>query len=98
MLSYKNLSHALPVFCWLCLMLLSGCSTLDVKQHYAQHSPQQSLPADYFQIDIPSHDGINLKATLYQPELAPGETAPLIIHAHGFGVFRMPRPMSIYGQ
>ena len=80
-------------------MLLSlGCSTLDVKQHYSQHTPEQPLTADYYQIDIPTHDGITLKATLYQPDLAPGETAPIVIHAHGFGVFRMPRPMSIYGQ
>lgn len=80
------------------LLYLAGCSTLDVKNHYAQHSSQKPLHADYYQIDIPSHDGITLKATLYQPELAPGETAPLLIHAHGFGVFRMPRPVSIYGQ
>ena len=91
-------SHTTSLWIILWLGLISGCSTLDVKQHYAQHTPEQNLTADYYQIDIPSHDGITLKATLYQPALAPGETAPLIIHAHGFGVFRMPRPMSVYGQ
>ncbi|MCG8672868.1 MAG: CocE/NonD family hydrolase [Pseudomonadales bacterium] len=77
---------------------MSGCSTLDVKSHYAAHTIEKPLEADYYQIDIPTHDGINLRATLYQPELAPGETAPIVIHSHGFGGFRAPRPMSIYGQ
>lgn len=86
------------VIALLTTLAMAGCSTLDVRQHYAQHTPQKPLPADYYQIDIRSHDGITLKATLYQPALAPGETAPLLIHAHGFGVFRMPRPMSMYGQ
>lgn len=80
------------------LITVFGCSTLDVQQHYRHHTPQQPLNADYYHVDIPTHDGINLRATLYQPDLAPGETAPLLIHAHGFGVFRMPRPMSVYGQ
>ncbi|PIE40737.1 MAG: X-Pro dipeptidyl-peptidase [Gammaproteobacteria bacterium] len=79
-------------------VLAAGCSTLDVKSHYAAHSPQQALSADYYQIEIPTHDGLYLRATLYQPQLAPGETAPVIIHAHGFGTFRAPRPMSLYGK
>lgn len=85
---------------WILLLaiLLAGCSTLDVKSHYAARDAQQPLEATYYQIDIPTHDGIHLRATLYQPDLAPGETAPVIIHAHGFGGFRAPRPMSIYGQ
>ncbi|MCG8312181.1 MAG: CocE/NonD family hydrolase [Pseudomonadales bacterium] len=81
-----------------CVVLVSACSTLDVKTHYAQYSPQQGLEADYYQIDIETHDGLTLRATLYQPQLAPGETAPVVIHAHGFGVFRMSRPLSLYGQ
>ena len=94
----RNKSIVCSFFILVFAVFQSGCSTLDVNKHYAQFSPQQQLEADYYQVDIKTHDGLNLRATLYQPALAPGETAPVVIHAHGFGVFRMSGPISLYGQ
>jgi ABC-2 type transport system ATP-binding protein len=80
------------------LLLLHGCGTVDVRQRYAEHDSTLAQEADYYDVDIPTHDGLLLRATVYQPALKPGEEAPLIVHTHGFGAFRAPRPMSIYGQ
>ncbi len=59
---------------------------------------QKATSAGYYHVDIISHDNTRLKATVYQPNLAPGETAPLIIHSHGFSVSRMSSPYSLYGM
>ena len=54
-------------------------------------------PKTYYNVDIPSFDGTILKATVYQPSLTPGETAPLLLHSHSFSTFRMSQPVSMYG-
>lgn len=78
-------------------LFLSACGT--TKLTPVQQGPAASpLKEDYFQVRIPTHDGKELAATVYQPKLAPGETAPLVIATHGFGGFRAKRPMSIYGK
>lgn len=87
--------------CWrllslISLLSLSACAVKSPAPNYPQQ--QTALAADYFNVEIPAHDGIHLAATVYQPRLAAGETAPLIIHTHGFGGFRAPRPLSLYGQ
>jgi ABC-2 type transport system ATP-binding protein len=79
-------------------LLLAACSTVNVKKEYATVSEQQTLEARYYNVDIPMRDGISLRATVYQPELTPDETAPLLISAHGFGGFRTSGPVSFYGQ
>ncbi len=80
----------------LSLLLLGGCTTT---LPLAQPGPaQKSMEQDYYQVKIKTHDGIELAATVYQPKLEPGETAPLIIAAHGFAGFRASRPFSIYGE
>ena len=58
----------------------------------------QALPAMYYDVSIPSFDGVELKATVYQPALAPWQKAPLIVHSHSFGMFRMSSPASLYGE
>lgn len=77
--------------------IIAGCAT--TKLPPAPPGPaQSSLKEDYFQVKIATHDGKKLAATVYQPALAPGESAPLIIATHGFGGFRAKRPLSIYGK
>lgn len=89
-----------PCFTVFALLLsvfaLSACSTtLPETQASLAQSP---LEADYFQVRIPTRDGKKLAATVYQPELQAGQSAPLIIATHGFGGFRAKRPFSIYGK
>lgn len=81
-----------------CLLLLGACATVDVKKEYAALSEQDPLEARYYNVDIPMRDGVNIRATVFQPALAPGETAPLIISAHGFGGFRTSGPISFYAK
>jgi ABC-2 type transport system ATP-binding protein len=81
----------------LAVFLLGGCATTTLPP--APEGPaQQAYEKDYFHVDIPTHDGMNLKATVYQPELAAGETAPVIIATHGFGIHRAERPWSFHGK
>ena len=86
--------RALPA---LFVVLLCGCATTDLAPVEPGPAPE-SLDQDYYQVNIPTHDGERLRATVYQPELEPGETAPLIIASHGYGGMRASRPWSFYGQ
>ncbi|OUS04652.1 hypothetical protein A9Q81_05895 [Gammaproteobacteria bacterium 42_54_T18] len=61
-------------------------------------SGQQHYKQTYYQVEITSHDGTPLRATVYQPALPLNQTAPLIIHAHGFGAFRVSDPYSLYAK
>lgn len=81
---------------FLVVILLGGCTTtLPVASPDPLPAP---LEARRYQVAIPTHDGLSLAATVYQPALASGDTAPVIIATHGFGGFRAKRPLSIYGQ
>lgn len=64
---------------------------------YANDLLSDVYPRAYYDVKIRSFDGTLLKATIYQPALSPGESAPLIIHSHSFSTFRMSKPMSMYG-
>lgn len=79
------------------LALFAGCSTTQLPVTDARIT-QSAQKADYFQVRIPGADGKKLAATVYQPELQAGQSAPLIIATHGFGGFRAKRPFSIYGK
>ncbi|WP_234508710.1 MULTISPECIES: alpha/beta hydrolase [Thermus] len=48
--------------------------------------------AEYRSVTIPSFDGTPIALTVFQPALAPGETAPLILHGHGLGGHRIRGP------
>lgn len=78
------------------ISLAAGCASLPTTGPAYLATPD-SIDATHFDVDIPTHDNLRLRATIFQPELKPGQTAPLIIHAHGFGVFRMSGPNSLYG-
>lgn len=77
--------------------LVAGCATVDVKEEYAQLPDSQTLEPRYYDVDIPMRDGVKIRATVYQPALKAGETAPLVISTHGFGGFRTSGPISLYG-
>ncbi len=77
--------------------VIAGCATTNTSTPFETRT-DGALQQNHYDVSIESHDGTRLRATVFQPELAPGEKAPLVIHAHGFGVFRMSGPLSIYGQ
>jgi len=81
----------------LSIFTLAGCASLP-QTLVLPVQAESLLKPDYYTVDIPSFDGETIRATLYQPALKPHETAPLIIHAHGFGMFRMSSPNSLYAR
>ncbi len=84
------------IFIVISSLLMTSCTTVPSSApNYLLGN--EGLEETYFDVNIPTHDGKLLRATIFQPALAPGEKAPLILHAHGFGVFRMSGPISIYG-
>ena len=87
----------LSVILLACMAGLAGCSTVPT---VGPESLKQngSIDPDYYDVTITTHDGKLLRATVFQPSLKPGQTAPLVVHSHGFGVFRMSAPVSVYGQ
>ena len=54
------------------------------------------LSAKRYQVEIIAHDGARIGVTVWQPELAAGATAPLVLHTHGFGLQRMDGRFGLY--
>ncbi|TIH08369.1 alpha/beta hydrolase family protein [Pseudomonas leptonychotis] len=77
-------------------LLLSGCAARDQLPDF-NPSAQQDLPATYFDAVIYGRDGTRLSATVFQPALKAGEQAPVIVHTHGWGGWRITRPNGFYG-
>lgn len=84
------------LFC-LCLLLLAGCAARDQLPDYSSTSGQD-LPATWFEAVIIARDGTKLSATVFQPALKAGESAPLVVHTHGWGGWRVTGPDGFYGQ
>jgi ABC-2 type transport system ATP-binding protein len=84
------------LFLLLTALLLSGCAARDHLPDFSA-SAQQDLPATYFDAVIYGRDGTRLSATVFQPALKVGEQAPVIIHTHGWGGWRVTRPNGFYG-
>lgn len=80
-----------------CFSWLQGCTTLTSLQGHIQYQGD-GLKKTYYQVKIPTHDGLNLTATVFQPAIPAGEPAPVIVHAHGFGVWRVSSPSSLYAK
>jgi ABC-2 type transport system ATP-binding protein len=78
------------------LALLAGCAYHT--QPPRLYSPHQTLQPKYYHAEVEAADGTRIRMTVYQPALKPRQTAPLLIHAHGFALHRMKRPLSLYGQ
>jgi len=69
-------------------LLLVGCGN----QILSPTSTQLQEPPRYYDVRIPSFDGTPIAFTVFQPALAPGEKAPLILHGHGYGSRRVRSP------
>lgn len=94
--------HIQKVMAISCLMFsalfLSACATRHIKPPLPQLA-SGALKQTYYQMRTTAKDGVTLSFTVYQPKLAPGQTAPLIVHTHGFGLSRMKRPwLDVYGS
>jgi ABC-2 type transport system ATP-binding protein len=75
--------------------LLFACS------HQPAHQLQPSVDSEsarYYDVVIKTFDGVDLKATIFQPHLAAGASAPVVIHSHSFGVYRMASPNGLYAR
>lgn len=66
-------------------------------QRTAKNYDQEIVQArKYYKVKITTHDNKELSATVYQPELRANQTAPLLLHSHGFSMYRMKTPFSFY--
>ncbi|MDF1628565.1 MAG: CocE/NonD family hydrolase [Alcanivoracaceae bacterium] len=72
--------------------LLSACSARSTLPPMGE----QPLKAKRYQVEVTSHDGLRLGVTVWQPELAAGTSAPLVMHTHGFGIQRMDGVVGLY--
>ncbi|USA45764.1 CocE/NonD family hydrolase [Acinetobacter sp. C26M] len=85
---------------WLCfslMFILQGCVHATI-QPSSTISKTVELKQRYYQAKTTAPDGTVLAFTVYQPHLTANQTAPLILHTHGFGLSRMKRPeLSLYG-
>lgn len=77
---------------------LIGCTTFHTTPPTLISLDGGTLKKSYYHAEVVASDGTHIRMTVYQPALKKGETAPLLIHAHGFELGRMERPLSIYGQ
>ncbi|KPA15898.1 peptidase S15 [Candidatus Magnetomorum sp. HK-1] len=80
------------------LISMSACTSVDTKQFYKNINLKSKLEKTYYHVTIQSFDGVKIRATVFQPDLSPNETAPLIIQTHGFGGFRTSSPISFYAK
>lgn len=94
--SFQSGHAALQRLALLFTLLLAGCASIPTSGP-AYLAENGAIESTYYDVDITTHDGKLLRATIFQPALKPGQSAPLILHAHGFGVFRMSAPVSVYG-
>ncbi len=99
---FKHLAAKLylrPLLFGTLLFFQYGCVSFIVPSGpLPQAVPESGLKRDYYHVEITTFDDIKLKATVFQPELKPGQTTPVILHSHGFGVFRMSGPVSLYAK
>lgn len=82
------------------LLLLSACTTYHTSPPLLTSGSGTFLKKAHYSAEVEAADGTRIRMTVYQPRLdrRKGATAPLLIHAHGFGLTRMARPLSLYGQ
>lgn len=79
-------------------LLLSGCVL-----SYHESAPRKTLrngtllKQTYYHAETTAEDGTRIRFTVYQPRMRTDHTTPLLIHAHGYGLSRMARPLSFYG-
>lgn len=88
------------VFLLSLVSLLGACTTFHTSppRITTGYGPAKALKQTYYSAEVTAADNTKIRMTVYQPRLRIGQTAPLLIHAHGFGLGRMARPLSLYGQ
>jgi ABC-2 type transport system ATP-binding protein len=80
------------------LLSLTACTTFHPTPPTLLAADGQTLEKTWYNAEAIAGDGSRIRMTVYQPALKKGETAPLLLHAHGFGLGRMARPLSFYGK
>lgn len=80
-------------------LLLSGC-VLNYHESAVRVTLRNGtvLKKIWYHAETTAADGTKIRFTVYQPRMRRDLTAPLLIHAHGYGLSRMARPLSLYGQ
>jgi hypothetical protein len=79
-------------------LILQGCVHATVQPNQISKAHTTELKQRYYQVKTKASDGTLIAFTVYQPKLSTNQTAPLILHTHGFGLSRMKRPeLSLYG-
>ncbi|GLZ89458.1 hypothetical protein Pres01_55090 [Metapseudomonas resinovorans] len=81
----------------LTLILLNGCAAREQLPDFSTLADRE-LPASHFETVITARDGTRLSATVFQPALKQGEQAPVVVHTHGWGGWRVTGPEGFYGQ
>lgn len=81
-------------------LLLGGCTTFHTSPPLLTANSGTFLKKTHYNAEVTAEDGTLIRMTVYQPRLnlRTGETAPLLLHAHGFALTRMTRPLSLYGK
>jgi len=82
------LREALVVFA---LLLLTACATRHTEAPRLLAS-DGSLAKTYYQGELRTDDNVQIRFTVFQPALKPGENAPLLLQIHPFGLWRMSSP------
>lgn len=87
-----------PLRCLLPLLavaLVAGCATHHTEAPKIVERGGVSERTHY-QGELTATDGTRIRFTVWQPQLKRGETAPLIVHAHGFALTRMDGNLDTY--
>ncbi len=78
------------------LLCLPGCQIRNHSLPAAKST--DTLKQTYYPIEFTSFDGTRLTATVFQPQLAANQSAPVIIQLHAFAISRVTHPKSIIGN
>lgn len=80
------------------LVFTVGCTTLHKEAPKLVGRDGSTLDQTRYHAQITAADGKRIAFTVWQPALRRGQTAPLIIHAHGFALTRMNSKFDAYAQ
>jgi ABC-2 type transport system ATP-binding protein len=80
------------------VVTLSACTTFHQIPPTLLNADGSTLKKTWYNAETIADDGTHLRMTIYQPAIKRGQSAPLLIHAHGWAIGRMQRPFSIYGK
>lgn len=77
--------------------LVAGCAA-PYRQAPRLVSDSGVFEKTHYTAEIQAPDGVKMRFTVFQPQLKVGETAPVIIHAHGFALTRMESTFDMYAK